>query len=248
MIKTTCIFLLTAMILGFCTASDAAAQTTQPARQPASRPVRRQQKPTASQPASMPAANQPTKPASQPAAKQRPPLLPIGSIAPKFEARTLSELEIRFPDDHAGQLVLLHMWASWCPSCGRDYPYWVKAQEEYGDQGLTLLGISLDYKKKIDPVEVQIAMDERGGTWEVVYEGARRIEKLYVTPVLPTLYLIDGDTGRILEAGDNLRRGRIMKTLATHMAEKFPDRFSMPSTESQPAPDSLPPASQPVKP
>lgn len=166
-------------------------------------------------------------------------LLPVGSFAPHFESWTINQQYVRFPEDYAGQLVLLHVWASWCPSCARDYPYWVKAQAQYGNQGLTLLGVSLDYQHNILPDAVQQAMIQRGGTWEVICEDAPKLERMLRTPSLPTLYLVDGDTGKILEAGDALRRGRLMDTLARHMHEKFPDRF--PATQPASAP-----ASQPV--
>lgn len=162
-------------------------------------------------------------------------LLPVGSRAPRFEAWSMSSQYIRFPDDYAGQLVLLHVWASWCPACARDYPVWLAAQQQYGDLGLTLLGVSVDYQRDILPDAVQAAMKQRGGTWEVVYEDARKIERLLQTPSLPTLYLVDGDTGEILEAGDPLRRGKLLETLARRMRAKFPQHFPASQPASAPA-------------
>ena len=181
----------------------------------------------------------PTQPAS--AASGR--LLPVGSPAPKFAATSLSGEAIQFPDDFRGQLVLLHFWASWCPSCARDFPAWVRANEQFNGLGLTILGVSVDRNREIGSGEVLAELTQRGGTWEVIYQDATISKQLsrYPVPSLPTLYLIDGDTGRIVAAGDDLRRGRLLKTLEKHLAAKFPELF--PASESA---QSATPASQPT--
>jgi thiol-disulfide isomerase/thioredoxin len=189
-----------------------------------------------------PSATRPaTRPASAPASQPRRPWLPLGTVAPAFEGITLDGEYVRFPADFPGQLVLLHVWASWCPSCARDFPYWVRAQAEYGDRGLALLGLSVDYGKDITPDKVQSVFAERHGNWRVIYQQNGDLEMRYRAMSLPTLYLVDGDTGRIVANGDDLRRGRLAKTLAAQMAAKFPDRFPA----SQPA---TAPTSQPLAP
>jgi thiol-disulfide isomerase/thioredoxin len=188
-----------------------------------------------------PAASRPTtSAASQPASRPVRPHLPIGSIAPKFEATALSGAYVRFPDDFAGQLVLLHVWASWCPSCAKDFPFWIKARDQFGDSGLSLLGIATDVNHNIGPGQVQSTFTQRGGTWDVIYEDSdnTKILSQILAPALPTLYLVDGDTGVIIDAGDDLRRGRILKTLERHMAARFPSRF--PTSQATSAPASQP--------
>lgn len=227
-----------AVTLGLLLATGSAFAQSRPAvlpGGPATRPAAT--KPAAPRVPLKPAPPTTTQPANRPPRIQ---LLPVGSFAPRFESWTLSGQYVRFPEDYAGQLVLLHLWASWCPSCARDYPVWVKAQEQYGNQGLTLLGVSLDYQRNILPDAVQDAMNKRGGTWEVIYEDAQKLERQLRTPSLPTLYLVDGDTGKILDAGDSLRRGKLLETLARHMHDKFPQRF--PATQPTSAPASQPAA------
>ncbi|HKQ49810.1 MAG TPA: TlpA disulfide reductase family protein [Phycisphaerae bacterium] len=168
-------------------------------------------------------------------------LLPIGSPAPKFDLPALSGAHVYFPEAYGGQLVLIQVWASWCSSCARDFPYWITAQEKFGGMGLTLLGISIDDDRNIGMDKVLTTMQERGCTWDVVYKDAQNRSVLgrYLAPTLPTLYLIDGDTGRIIDAGNDLRRGRLLQTLEKHLRAKFPGQFPT----SQPAD---PPTSQPT--
>ena len=47
-----------------------------------------------------------------------------------------------------GKVVLLDLWATWCPPCIREIPGFVKLQEKYRDKGFEIVGVSLD---PVDP-------------------------------------------------------------------------------------------------
>ena len=42
-------------------------------------------------------------------------------------------------------LVLVNIWATWCPPCIQEIPSIISVYEEYKDQGFTVIGISIDY-------------------------------------------------------------------------------------------------------
>jgi cytochrome c biogenesis protein CcmG/thiol:disulfide interchange protein DsbE len=50
-----------------------------------------------------------------------------------------------------GKAVILNIWATWCPPCRVEIPDFIKLQNKYRDQGLEIIGVS------IDPI------DQRGG-------------------------------------------------------------------------------------
>lgn len=44
--------------------------------------------------------------------------------------------------DHRGQVVLVNLWATWCPPCRKEMPDLDRLQQQYRDQGLVVLQIS----------------------------------------------------------------------------------------------------------
>ncbi len=45
---------------------------------------------------------------------------------------------------HKGKVILLDFWATWCPPCKVEIPWFVEFQEKYGPKGLIVIGVSVD--------------------------------------------------------------------------------------------------------
>jgi peroxiredoxin len=43
-----------------------------------------------------------------------------------------------------GKVILLDFWATWCPPCKVEMPWFVEFQSKYGPRGLSVVGVSVD--------------------------------------------------------------------------------------------------------
>jgi cytochrome c biogenesis protein CcmG/thiol:disulfide interchange protein DsbE len=126
----------------------------------------------------------------------------VGRTAPDFALTDLSGKTVRLAD-FKGKVVLLDFWATWCAPCREEIPDFVELQEQYAEQGFTLLGISLDE----EGAEVVKPFAQQLGINYPVVIGNTEVSAAYGgMQALPTAFLIGRD-GRILEAfvGDRAR-------------------------------------------
>ncbi len=64
-----------------------------------------------------------------------------GMPAPDFALTDLRTGKSVHLSDFKGRAVLLNFWATWCPPCKVEIPWFVDLQNQYGDKGLTVLGV-----------------------------------------------------------------------------------------------------------
>ena len=109
--------------------------------------------------------------------------------APDFELPTGTGEPFRL-SEHRGEVVVLNLWATWCPPCRHEIPDFIELQEALGDRGLTVVGVSLD---EAGWEAVRPFADEMAITYPLVVDDGT-VDRLYGPTVsLPTTFVIDRD-------------------------------------------------------
>ena len=123
--------------------------------------------------------------------------LDVGSRAPRYAAATLAGDSIRI-DELEDRVVLVNVWATWCPPCVREMPALQRLHETLGPQGLRVLAVNVDNTAfAADPgALVRSFIQEFGLTFDVLLDPDNRIEAAFQVTGLPMTFVID-------------RRGRI---------------------------------------
>jgi len=66
-----------------------------------------------------------------------------GPRAPDFALTRMNGETFRL-SEHRGEVVVLNVWATWCPPCRDEIPGFVELQREFRGEGVTFVGLSVD--------------------------------------------------------------------------------------------------------
>ena len=117
----------------------------------------------------------------------------LAEPAPAYAAATLDGSGELSLDDLRGEVVLLNGWATWCQPCREEMPLLQQLQDEYGDQGLRVVGVSIDRGEAAGKIE-QFAADT-GVTFTLLHDPRNAFSRTFRTTGVPETLLIgrDGD-------------------------------------------------------
>jgi peroxiredoxin len=108
------------------------------------------------------------------------------TLAPDFTVPSLTAGPLRLAD-FRGRVVLLNLWATWCPPCREEMPSMERLYQRYRARGFTILALSVDRNVAAIPGFVEgfrltfpIGLDPDGA-----------VAKTYRMRALPTTIVID---------------------------------------------------------
>lgn len=86
-----------------------------------------------------------------------------------------------------GKVVLINVWATWCPPCRAEMPAIQSTYAQYREQGFVVLAVNLQE----DPRTVTAFMQQYGLTFPALLDLDGGVSATYLARVLPSSYFVD---------------------------------------------------------
>lgn len=132
--------------------------------------------------------------------------------AEAFAFRSLDDDAVHTLAEYRGKVVVLNLWATWCPPCRHEMPDLDRLQRALGDSGLVVITVSDESREQIAKLPGYSAMAVVKGRVDTTAAGS----PLYVGPHVarPVTHLI----GRDGVLRETLLGGQTMVTLERKVA------------------------------
>lgn len=119
--------------------------------------------------------------------------------APEYSARLLGSDQVVELASLRGQVVLLNVWATWCPPCRKELPYFEAIHRSHGPRGLAVIGVNIDEGQAGGRVQRYLeAIDVTFTNW---HDPHNHFAKRFHVLGVPATFLLDRQ-GHILHRWD----------------------------------------------
>lgn len=117
-----------------------------------------------------------------------------GEPAPDFALFDIDGNTVKL-SDYAGKVVLVNIWATWCPPCRAEIPDIAELYDDYEDKGLVVLGISVDEINGEFTVDDLAAASAELGVNYLVLLGTESVAEAYISKAggIPETYIVGPD-------------------------------------------------------
>lgn len=144
----------------------------------------------------------------------------IGFEAPGFTLNTLDGQTISLSSLH-GKVVLVNLWASWCPPCRAEMPALAKVYDQYREAGFVVLGVNTTYQDSES--DASTFVQTLGLEFPIVLDRDGAVSKQYQLLALPTSYFVGRDgTIRDVVFGGPMTEAIIATKIQSLLAEGKP--------------------------
>ncbi|MEJ7711071.1 MAG: TlpA disulfide reductase family protein [Pyrinomonadaceae bacterium] len=124
---------------------------------------------------------------------------PVPAVVLNTEIKTLDGKSVRL-SDYAGKVVILDLWATWCPPCRKEIPHLIELSNEYKSRGVEVIGITME-DPQADLKKVQDFVKEFSINYKVGWatrEMALGILEMSGRDTIPQTLIITRD-GRVIK-------------------------------------------------
>lgn len=110
----------------------------------------------------------------------------VGKAAPEFKLATLDGKTVSLRD-FRGSPVMLNFWASWCPPCRYEMPFFQQIWEEWHGKGLVILAVNIGESA----ATAKKFMGDSGFTFPVLLDTSQDVALNYNIRSIPTTFFLD---------------------------------------------------------
>ena len=108
-------------------------------------------------------------------------------VAPQWKLTDLEGKPLSSAD-FKGKVMVVDFWATWCPPCVAEIPGYVEFQKKMADQGVTIVGLSLD---EIAPADVKKFVVARGINYPVAIADQDLLGAFGKAEGIPATFVVD---------------------------------------------------------
>ena len=152
------------------------------------------------------------------AGSSAPPNPQVGFSAPDFTLDSLTGDPLTL-SDLRGKVVVLNLWASWCPPCRAEMPAMNAVYEKFRDQGLVVFGVNTTFQD--DETGARAAVRDWGVNFPIVFDRDGTPSRAYHLQAMPTTFFIGRDgVIRDIVFGGPMSEALIASKIEKLMSEK----------------------------
>lgn len=119
-----------------------------------------------------------------------------GRPAPEFAAVDLSGTPKTLAD-YQGKVLLINIWATWCPPCQQEMPSMQRLREAVPDEDFAILAVSVDApfgERDLfgrEGGDLQIFAETMGLTFRILHDPSGKVQETYQTTGVPESFVVD---------------------------------------------------------
>lgn len=108
------------------------------------------------------------------------------TMASPLSARQLDSQAPLDVSEHAGKVVYVDFWASWCVPCRASFPFMTQLHEQFGDD-LVIIAINVDEERS----EADAFLAHYAPPFRIIYDPKGELATYFDVPGMPSSYIYD---------------------------------------------------------
>ncbi len=112
------------------------------------------------------------------------------TAAPDFSVKTLDGESVSL-SDYKGKVVLLNLWATWCPPCRKEMPSMQALYDDLSNRGFTILAVAAPNPPRETLEKIKNHISENDFSFPVLIDAEYKVNSIYGTGSIPTSWVVD---------------------------------------------------------